>query len=181
MTSRAGNPLVRAVARIPTTVQRKLLAAFAIVVFLLVAIGVLGIGVLSQSNNRVAILGLLPRRVASYAQLENHTALLSQQLALRYTLVTPCGYGPRACFTAPGFVNHPDSTLVNGADLIIEDNLFLIGSSSDVTKLGFGPPPVERSILKAIHSEWDQLSSTMISLYATGLYFDNQRETVEAQ
>jgi L-cystine uptake protein TcyP (sodium:dicarboxylate symporter family) len=39
----ADNPLVRAVARIPVAVQNKLLAAFAIVVALLVTVGVLGI------------------------------------------------------------------------------------------------------------------------------------------
>jgi signal transduction histidine kinase len=181
MRALAGNPLVRAVARIPTTVQRKLLAAFAIVVFLLVAIGVLGIGVLSQSNNRVATLGLLPQRVARYAQLKDHTDLLSQQLAYRHTLVTPCAYGPDACFTEPGFVFHPDSASVAGADLIIEDNLFLIGSSSDVTKLGFVPSPEELSFLTEIRSQWGRLSTALTSLYATGPYFDNQRETVEAQ
>jgi signal transduction histidine kinase len=174
----AGNPLVRAVARIPTSVQWKLLVAFAIVVFLLVAIGVLGIGVLSQSNDRVATLGLLPQRVASYKQLKDHSDQLSEQLAYRQILVRP-GCNNFGCTS--GFVFHPDSASVSDANRIIEDNLFLIASASDVAKLGFVPPPEERSILNDIHSEWGQLSSEMTSLYATGLYFDNQRQTIEAQ
>jgi signal transduction histidine kinase len=178
MRALAANPLVRALARIPTTVQRKLLVAFAIVVFLLVAIGVLGIGFLSQSNDRVATLGLLPQRVASYTQLKDHADLLSEQLAHRRILVIPCNYSGD-CLTIVGF--HPDSAAVADADRIIEDNLFLIGSSSDVAKLGFVPPPEERSILNELQSEWRRLFTAMTSLYGTGLYFDNQRQTLEAQ
>jgi signal transduction histidine kinase len=172
----AGNPLVRAVARIPTTVLHKLLVAFAIVVFLLVAVGVLGIGVLSQSNDRVATLGLLPQRVASYKQLRDESDLLSQQLARRHFLVSGCNNS--GCLAIFDF--HPDSAAVGDADRIIEDNLFLIGSSSDVAKLGFVPPPIERSILNEIHSKWRQLYTAMTRLYGDGLDFDNKPETDEA-
>jgi signal transduction histidine kinase len=179
MRALAGNPLVRVVARTPTTVQRKLLVAFAIVVVLLVAVGVLGIGVLSQSNDRVATLGLLPQRIASYTRLTDVSDLLRQQLAYRHTLVTPCNYA--GCLALVGPVFQPDSASVAQADGTIEDDLFLIGSSSDVAKLGFVPPPAERSILNEIHSEYGQLSSAMTNLLAAGTYGDNQPETHEAQ
>ena len=39
--NRADNPLVRAIGRVPTTVQRKLLVALAIVAVLLVTVGLL--------------------------------------------------------------------------------------------------------------------------------------------
>jgi hypothetical protein len=61
------NPLVRGVARISISVERKLLIAFALVVALLVAVGAVGVSVLSQSNSRVEALDQLSRRQAAYA------------------------------------------------------------------------------------------------------------------
>jgi signal transduction histidine kinase len=181
--SRTDNRLVRAVARVPATVQGKLLVASTIVVVLLVAVGVLGIGVLGQSNDRVSSLGLLPQRVATYTELKADSRQLSQQFGSRDALVTPCS----AVFNGPGChvpVFHPDAGLVSEVDATIEDTLTLIGSLSDVAHLGFVPPPGERSILSEIHSEYGQLSTATRSLVASdrgGTYGVNQPRVNQPQ
>jgi hypothetical protein len=78
MTTLADNPLVRAVGRVPTTVQRKLLVAFAGIVGLLVILGVLGLRELSASNDRVVSLGQLPQRIATYRELQLDTDQLGR-------------------------------------------------------------------------------------------------------
>ena len=57
--------------------------AFALVVALLVAVGALGVGVLSQSNSRVEALNQLPQRAAAYQQLYNESDQLNQALGDR--------------------------------------------------------------------------------------------------
>jgi signal transduction histidine kinase len=190
--SHADNRLVRLVGRVPITVQRKLLLAFGIVVLLLGTVGVLGIGVLNQSNNRVETLGVLPHRVATYTRLQDDSMQLSQQLSDRSALLVQCSYGV-GCATIPGQCPgdqgcpgppfHPDSTLVAAADGAIEAILFRIGSSSDLATLGFEPPAAERSLLSKINSEDGQLSIAMTSLFArdtAGTYADNQVESDQA-
>src|ERR1700693_596100 len=91
--SRADNPLVRFVGRVPITVQRKLLIAFGIVVVLLVTVGVLGIGVLNEANDRVDALGLLPVRQAAYRQLAIDSDQLDS-LLLQRNFELPCLTAP---------------------------------------------------------------------------------------
>jgi len=166
--------LVRAVARVPATVQRKLLIASTIVVVLLVAVGVLGIGVLSQSNDRVSSLGLLPQRVATYTELKADSRQLSQQFRARDFLITPCALGA-GCVTlgcpgvtqCPGPAFHPDSSVVSETDASIQQTLNLVGALSDVAHLRFKPPPGEQSILREINSEYAQLSTAVTSLVAS--------------
>ena len=67
---RIGDPLVRAVARLPATVRTKLLIAFVGTSLLLVAVGLLGQLVLGQSNDRVASVGPLQERAVQYSQLQ---------------------------------------------------------------------------------------------------------------
>jgi signal transduction histidine kinase len=153
----ADNPVVRAIGRVPSTVQRKLLVAFAIVVVLLVTVGVLGLRVLSDSNNRVETLGQLPQRVAAYGELQLDSDQLSQLILHRANLTTSCSLG-FPCTTV-------DSALVADTDATIETTLNLIGPSSDVTKLAFVPPPQERSILSEIHAEYLQIFAAMPSLF----------------
>jgi signal transduction histidine kinase len=185
--SRADNRLVRAVARVPATVQRKLLVASTIVVVLLIAVGVLGIGVLGQSNDRVSLLGVLPQRVATYTQLQADSRQLSQQFQSRDLLVTPCAFG-LGCVTVPGCGGggcpgptfHPDAGAVSQADEAIQQALNLIGSLSDVAHLGFGPSPEERTILSEIHSEYGQLATATTRLVANdrgGTYSVNQPQS----
>ena len=90
MTALADNVLVRAVARISTSLQRKLLFAFAVIVILFVTVGALGLGVLSQSNSRANTLSQLPQRLAAYQQLEVDSVQLGIELQGRSELITAC-------------------------------------------------------------------------------------------
>jgi signal transduction histidine kinase len=176
--SRADNRLVRAVARVPATVQRKLLVASTIVVVLLVAVGAFGIGVLGQSNDRVTSLGVLPQRVATYTQLREDSRQLSEQFRSRDLLLTPCVQSKFGSCQGPVF--NTDGSLVSQTDASIEATLSLIGSLSDAALLGFVPPPEERSILSEIHSGYGQLSTATTRLVASdrgGTYGLNQPQS----
>ena len=80
----ADNPLVRAVGRVPATVLTKLLVAFAGTVVLLVVLGVLGLGVISdverQGRERSATSSSGPRRTV---QLQAGVAAIQQVVNLR--------------------------------------------------------------------------------------------------
>jgi len=80
---RADNPLVRAVGRVPAKVGTKMLVAFVGTVVLLVVVGVLGLRVLGQSNNRVERLGALQLRASGYREVQADVAAGRLLLALR--------------------------------------------------------------------------------------------------
>jgi CHASE3 domain sensor protein len=63
----------RLVARIPASVYGKLLAAFLIIVVLLIAVGAAGLQVLSGVNRRAESLVALQRKIAAYRQLQHDT------------------------------------------------------------------------------------------------------------
>src|SRR5215211_7632423 len=69
--SPADNPLVRAVGRLPTGVHGKLLVAFVGTALLVVGIGLLGLRLLGQSNERVETLGTLQERAFAYGKLRS--------------------------------------------------------------------------------------------------------------
>jgi len=80
--SPADNSLVRAVGRVPAGVHVKLLVAFVGTALLVVVVGVLGLRLLGQSNERVATLGTLQVRAFSYGKLRSdalHVRLLLAQ------------------------------------------------------------------------------------------------------
>ncbi len=65
--------LPRFVARIPVKVHAKLLAAFLTIVILLIAVGAIGLLVLSHSHRRAEDLVNLQRKIAAYRQLQHDT------------------------------------------------------------------------------------------------------------
>jgi len=173
--NRADNPLVRAIGRVPATVQRKLLVALAIVAVLLVTVGVLGLGALRASNDRVEALGQLPQRVAIYGDLQLDSAQLFQQLLRRDTIAVPCN------LSFP--CNAVDAALLDDTDAAIETTLSAIGALSKAGTLGFVPAPDERSLLSKIHAEYLQLSPVMPGLFAkdrAGKFADTSAQKVES-
>src|SRR5215216_7625845 len=77
--SRGDNPLVRAVGRLPARVHTKLLVAFVGTAVLVVVVGLLGLRVLGESNDRVGRLGALEQRASAYGKLQSdalHVRLL---------------------------------------------------------------------------------------------------------
>jgi hypothetical protein len=83
--SRDDNRLVRAVGRVPAKVHTKLLVAFAGTAVLVVVVGLLGLRLLGQSNDRVVSLGALQERAFAYGKLQsdvfNVRLLLAENVA----------------------------------------------------------------------------------------------------
>src|SRR5690242_21249555 len=75
--------LVRAVGRAPASVRTKLLVAFAVIAALLVAVAVLGLRVLGQSDSRIEALGTLQLRNATYQSLQTQAQQFRQLFADR--------------------------------------------------------------------------------------------------
>jgi signal transduction histidine kinase/CheY-like chemotaxis protein len=199
MTHLADSAVARAIAGVPMTVQRKFLVAIAIVVALLVIVGVLGLRVLSQANDRVETLGQLPQRVALYTELQDDSLQLTAQLQYRHQIITPCtvtnidSQGECGLATGSCFVDwvpvcatthlRPDATLVLQADSTVEATLSILVAASDLSNLGFAPPANELRLLREINSEGNQLSTASASLAIDDRlerYPDNQLESNEA-
>ena len=158
--SRTDNPLVRAIGRIPATVQRKLLVTLALIEVLLVGVGLLGLGALNASNDRVATLGLLPPRVASYGELKFDSLQLSAQLLRRDRLTTPCTFGVQC--------NAVDAALLDDTDAAIQTWLTAVGTLSNVSdlhQLGVVPAADETPIVSLINSEYLQIANVMPGLF----------------
>src|SRR5437868_6173031 len=71
--SRPDNFLVGGVARLPFPVQTKLLAAFLVIVALLIAVGAVGLQVLTGVNERTTELIRLERKIGAYRQVQQDT------------------------------------------------------------------------------------------------------------
>ena len=72
--SPADHPLVRAVGRVPAGVHAKLLVAFVGTALLVVVVGLLGLRLLGQSNERVETLGTFQERAFEYGRLRSDAA-----------------------------------------------------------------------------------------------------------
>ena len=79
--------LPRLVARVPATVQTKLLAAFLAIVILLIAVGAVGLSALADVNRRAEDLVKLQRKIAAYRQLQHDTT--SQLYSVSSALLVP--------------------------------------------------------------------------------------------
>jgi signal transduction histidine kinase len=151
-------------------VQRKLLASFAIVVVLLVAVGILGIVVLNQSNDRLAALGVLPQRVAAYRDLQLDSGDLVAQLARRDQFIACVTDGGPFCsnHTCADFCQgvRPTPTAVIENDGAIRGTLDQLGPLTTVAALPFTPPSDETTLLSAAHIEDTQIDTAMAPLIA---------------
>ena len=151
---RGVDPLVRAVGRWPAKVHTKLLIAFVGTSVLLVALGLLGLRVLGQSNDRVGGLGPLQERAIGYAQIQQDArlvrALQAENAAPDFNGVWPeaypSGWGSRKAIQV-------DRAIANAAARI--------GPTTAVDRLGFVPPEDEATMLSSIRQKADRLSALM--------------------
>jgi signal transduction histidine kinase len=152
----ADNPLVRAVGRVPATVLTKLLVAFVGTVVLLVVLGVLGLRVISESNDRVGKLGTLQQHATAYRQLQTGVAAIQQVVRLRtgrFEDLTVRTFAP--IFSAEG--------------RLVTDGLIgsLLGGQSTATapdRLGFEPPAEDKGALAQIDRDYLRLSKVMVQV-----------------
>jgi signal transduction histidine kinase len=153
--SRAVDPLVRAVGRVPATVHAKLLVAFVGTVVLLVVLGVLGLRVMGDSNDRVVTLGVLQQRATAYRELQTGAAEVRQLLALR------AGGVGDSCALSGDCPSSVSSASLLAVDRTIVSTLSGLGKATDPARLGFVPPPDEQSTLTLIGRNYVQLSDVM--------------------
>ena len=152
--SRGDNPLVRAVGRLPAKVHTKLLIAFVGTAVLVVAVGLLGLRVLGQSNDRVGSLGALQKRAIAYGKLQSAAfhvrLLLAENVSPDFYKINPGGL--LAGRGATGRV---------AVDQAVANALARIGPATLSDGLGFVPPAEDKRLLRQIRLKSGQLSTVM--------------------
>jgi len=152
------NPVVRAVGRVPAKVHTKLLVAFVATALLVVAVGVLGVRLLGQSNERVESLGELQRRSAAYSELRSDAGhvrlLLSGNLAGDFDQIFP-------------FADR-DAGGDWAVDLAAVDALDTLRASMHPENLGFVPSAEDEQYLGRIRETSTDLSRVMARIVAAG-------------
>jgi signal transduction histidine kinase len=150
--SRADNSLVRAVARLPARVHVKLLVAFVGTALLVVGVGLLGLRLLGQANERVETLGTLQDRAFGYGKLRSDALhvrlLLSDNVAGDFVK----SLGAEDLTSGPG---------TRAVDQAIANAVAEIPSTTFPDILGFVPPPEDESFLRRIRGTATDLSTVM--------------------
>jgi signal transduction histidine kinase len=154
--SPAGDPLVRAVGRVPAGVHVKLLVAFVGTALLVVVVAVLGLRLLGQSNERVETLGTLQARAAAYGIVQSDVrhvrGLLAQRVDSEFKKVFPG-------------LNEED--LSRGGVLVDEAILSEARQLPAYTypdRLGFRPPPDDERLLSRIRATDRDLATVLNQL-----------------
>jgi signal transduction histidine kinase len=157
--SRADNSLVRGVARLPARVHVKLLVAFVGTALLVVGVGLLGLRLLGQANERVETLGTLQDRAFGYGKLRSDALhvrlLLSDNVAGDF--VESLGAKD---LTIPAGVRAVDQAIANA---VAE-----IPSTTFPDILGFVPPPEDENFLRRIRTTAMELSTVMQEIIQFG-------------
>jgi signal transduction histidine kinase len=154
--SPAGDPLVRAVGRLPARVHTKLLVAFVGTALLVVVVAVLGLRLLGESNERGETLGTLQERAFAYGKLQ------SDATHVRLLLAGNVGGDFYNVWT-----ESRDEADARGAagrlavDQAIASAVEDIPPSTYPDILGFAPPPEDESFLRRIRARGRELSGVM--------------------
>ena len=157
--SPAGDPLVRAVGRVPAGVHAKLLVAFVGTALLVVVVAVLGLRLLGQSNERVETLGTLQVRAFAYGKLRSDAdhvrALLAQRVGSDFYKVFPAE-------------NTKDVAGGPAVDRAAASAAALIPASTRPDKLLFRPPPEDEVYLVRIRAIGDHLAKVLREIVDAG-------------
>jgi signal transduction histidine kinase len=152
--SLSDNPLVRAVGRVPLPIQAKFLVPSVATVLLLVILGVVGLRVIGESNDRVVALGQLQQRGTTYRELQAESVEISRMLN--------DAKSPGPCL---GF----DCTRrSNSITVRLASVLSLRGKADDPASLGFVPPDDEKAMLAQIARDYLRLDDVVGRIIATG-------------
>jgi len=150
----ADNLLVRTVGRVPAGVRVKLLVAFVGTALLVVVLGVLGLRLLGQSNERLETLGTLQVRAFAYGKLS------SDAQHVRLLLAQNVGGGFYETF--------PDLNKreIGANGPAVDDRAILsaatqIPASTFPDNLGFRPPPDDERFLRRIRATGGQLTTAL--------------------
>ena len=151
--SSGDNALVRAVGRLPAKVHTKLLVAFVGTAVLVVAIGLLGLRVLGQSNDRAGRIGSLQERAFEYGKLQSRTQIVRESLAENLTQ-------ENRDVNPGGFANGRGVRDV-GVDLAVANWVERIAPATHVDRLGFAPPAEDERFLRGIRTKSELLSAVI--------------------
>jgi signal transduction histidine kinase len=151
--SRGDNPLVGAVGRLPAKVHTKLLIAFVGTALLVVVVGLIGLRVLGQSNDRIGALGALQERAFAYGKLQSDTSHIRQLL--------PENVGPEFYRVNPGGFPIGRGTSSLAVDQAVENLLARIVPATLVDSLGFVPPAADERVLTNIRLKNERLSTVV--------------------
>jgi signal transduction histidine kinase len=147
------NPFVRAVGRLPARVHTKLLVAFMGTAVVVVAVALLGLRFLGQSNDRLVALGALQERAFAYGKLQSAVfdvrLLLAENVSGDFYRLNNPGLKP---------LSGRSAVAVDGA---VVNALERIGSATQPESLGFEPPSADERILGRIRVKSARLSAVM--------------------
>jgi signal transduction histidine kinase len=148
------NPLVRAVARLPVRVHTKLLVAFVGTALLVVAVAVLGLRLLGESNDRVTTLGDLQERASEYRRLGEKAT------QVRSLVGTNADEGFRTFFL-PG--QPPDSAELRAfMDRYAVGQAKALAEETKPDRLGFIPPREDEEVLQSIRETSRRLQTALL-------------------
>ena len=148
------NPLVRAVARLPVRVHTKLLVAFVGTALLVVAVAVLGLRLLGESNDRVTTLGDLQERASQYRRLGEKAT------QVRSLVGTNADEGFRTFFL-PG--QPPDSAELRAfMDRYAVGQAKALAEETKPDRLGFIPPREDEEVLQSIRETSRRLQTALL-------------------
>jgi signal transduction histidine kinase len=156
----ADNLLVRAVGRVPAGVRVKLLVAFVGTALLVVVLGVLGLRLLGQSNERLETLGKLQVRAFAYGKLRSdaqHVRLLLAQ-----------NVGGDFYKNFPDLNKHEVGAGGVAIDRAIASAVAQIPASTFPDNLGFRPPPEDERYLSRIRATGGQLTNVVREIVESG-------------
>ena len=156
----ADNPLVRAVGRVPAGVRVKLLVAFVGTALLVVVLGVLGLRLLGQSNERVVTLGTLQVRAFAYGKLRSD--------ALHVRLLLAQNVGGDFYKNFPDLNKHEVGAGGLAIDRAIASAVAQIPASTFPDNLGFRPPPEDERYLSRIRATSGQLTNVVREIVEAG-------------
>jgi signal transduction histidine kinase len=152
--SLSDNPLVRAVGRVPLPIQAKFLVPSVATVLLLVILGVLGLRVIGESNDRVVALGHLQQRGTTYRELQAESVEISRMLK---DAESP---GPCSQFDCI----RSSHSIANRLGSVLSFR----GKVDDAARLGFVPPDDEKAILAQIARDYLRLDDVVLRIIAIG-------------
>jgi signal transduction histidine kinase len=148
---------------VPATIHTKVLIAFVGSAVLVLAIGLFGVRVLAQSNDRVGRLGALQVRANAFAKLESETRsirlLLNQNPGKGFYQANPDFFrkiGGRK----------PDEPAIDQA---VRNALLRLGPATQVESLGFAPDLRERRVLRGIRTTTARFTLVMERIIEAGI------------
>ena len=138
--------MTRLVAGVPVRIRSKLLVALAVILVLLIAVGLLGLHALAESNQRVELLAGLHKKAAAYRALQSDNSLL-------WRLVAPKG--------GVGIQQYTGEAPVALSNESIESTLSHLRFSYDSERLGFVAARSEKKTLARMEADYEQLVGVM--------------------